>query len=115
MNERDKSEGERHVPAQQAQQPQPSKSLNDHIQPRHADSVSEKTGKISEISCEDRLPDSGGTVGSDPEIPSAAAGAALDDARFTAGVVKLYEALLKEPIPEEMLRLINQIGKQERE
>jgi hypothetical protein len=40
--------------------------------------------------------------------------AAIDDARFTAGVVKLYEALLKEPIPKEMLQLIDQIGKQER-
>ena len=41
-------------------------------------------------------------------------GAALDEARFTAGVVKLYEALLKEPVPEEMLRLIDKLGKQER-
>ncbi|SRR5258706_11804223 len=41
--------------------------------------------------------------------------APLDEARFTAGVVKLYEAVLKEPIPEEMLRLISQIGKQERQ
>ena len=115
MNERDKSEEERHVPAQQAQQPQPSKALNDHIQPRHVDSVLEKTGKISEISRKDRLSDPGGSVGSEPENASAAAGAGLDDARFTVGVVKLYEALLKEPIPEEMLRLIDQIGKQERE
>jgi hypothetical protein len=38
----------------------------------------------------------------------------LDDARFTAGVVKLYEALLKEPIPDKMLRLVEELSKQER-
>jgi len=37
-----------------------------------------------------------------------------DEARFAAGVVKLYETLLKEPIPDEMLALINKIEKQER-
>ncbi len=40
--------------------------------------------------------------------------APFDEARFNAGVVKLYEALLKEPIPEEMLRLVDRLGKQER-
>src|SRR5262249_23751035 len=39
---------------------------------------------------------------------------ALDHARFTAGVVHLYEAVLSEPIPEKMLRLIEEIGNQER-
>jgi len=38
----------------------------------------------------------------------------LDHARFTAGIVGLYEAVLNEPIPERMLRLIEEIGKQER-
>jgi hypothetical protein len=38
----------------------------------------------------------------------------LDHARFTVGVVNLYEAVLSEPIPESMLRLIDEIGKQER-
>jgi hypothetical protein len=38
----------------------------------------------------------------------------LDNARFTAGVVGLYEAILSEPIPDKMLRLIEEIGKQER-
>ncbi|MFT4078349.1 hypothetical protein [Rhodomicrobium sp.] len=37
-----------------------------------------------------------------------------DEARFAAGVVKLYEKLLAEPIPDEMLALINKIEKQER-
>ncbi|KAI95827.1 hypothetical protein T281_03420 [Rhodomicrobium udaipurense JA643] len=37
-----------------------------------------------------------------------------DEARFAAGVVKLYEKLLAEPIPDDMLALINKIEKQER-
>ncbi|MGO9459258.1 MAG: hypothetical protein ACLP1W_03880 [Rhodomicrobium sp.] len=37
-----------------------------------------------------------------------------DEARFTAGIVRFYEAVLKEPIPEKMLRLIDEIAKQER-
>ncbi len=36
------------------------------------------------------------------------------DARLTAGVVELYTALLKEPIPEEMLRLVEKLSKRER-
>jgi hypothetical protein len=39
----------------------------------------------------------------------------LDHARFTAGIISLYETVLSEPIPEKMLRLIEEIGKQERE
>jgi hypothetical protein len=39
---------------------------------------------------------------------------ALDRARFTAGIVSLYEAVLSEPIPERMLLLLEEIGKQER-
>lgn len=35
----------------------------------------------------------------------------FDPARFSAGVVKLYEAVLKEPIPEEMMRLIAELDK----
>ncbi len=38
----------------------------------------------------------------------------LDRARFTAGVVRFYGAILKKPIPEKMLRLIDEIEKQER-
>ena len=40
--------------------------------------------------------------------------AELDEARFTAGIVQLYETVLKEPIPEKMLRLIEEIAKRER-
>ncbi len=114
MNERDKSEGERHVPAQQAQQPQPSKALNDHLQSPRGHSVLEKAGNISEKSGVDLLLSPGESAGGGPKTASPATEAALDEARFTAGVVKLYEALLKEPIPEEMLRLVSQLGKQER-
>jgi hypothetical protein len=38
---------------------------------------------------------------------------ALDPARFTAGMIGLYEAVLSEPVPESMLRLIKEIEKQE--
>jgi hypothetical protein len=111
MEERDRSDGERRVPAQQAQQPQPSKALNDHIQPPRKHPVSEKPGIISEMA----LVSPRDSTGSEPQKVDSAAGGALDEARFTAGVVKLYETLLKEPIPQEMLRLVDQLGKQERE
>ena len=39
----------------------------------------------------------------------------VDEARFTAGIVRFYEALLREPIPEKMLRLIDEIARRERE
>jgi hypothetical protein len=107
MNERDRSAEERRVPAQQAQQPQPSKALNDHVQSPLKHIGSEKPDIISEMAGKDRLVNPGESAGGEP--PKA------DEARFTAGVVKLYEALLKEPIPQEMLRLVDQLGKQERE
>jgi len=109
MNEAEKREGETCVPAQQAQQPQPSNALNDHIQsPRMLSEISENAGK-------DCLPRPSGSVDGEPQNTGSAASGAFDEARFTAGVVKLYEALLKEPIPDEMIRLVDQLGKQERE
>ena len=54
---------------------------------------------------------SGGCADGEPKNENPAS---IDEARFTAGVVKLYEALLKEPVPDEMLRLIDQLGQQER-
>jgi hypothetical protein len=110
MNERDKSEGEKRMPAQQAQQPQPPKALNDHVQ-----SVLEKSDIISEIAGKDQLVNPRDCAVGGPQKADSAAGGPLDEARFSAGVVKLYEALLKEPIPQEMLRLVDQLGKQERE
>ncbi len=115
MNERDRSEGERRVPAQQAQQPQPSKALNDHVQSPHNHTVLEKSDIISEMAGKDRLVNSRDIAGGGSQKADPAAGGALDEARFTAGVVKLYEALLKEPIPAEMLRLVGKLDKQERE
>ena len=112
MNEGNKDEGERRVPAQQAQQPQPSKVLNDQIQSPHV--LSQKTGKISENADKDQLRHLGGSAGGEPKNAIPVAGAAFDEGRFTAGVVKLYEALLKEPVPDDMLRLVDQLGKQER-
>jgi hypothetical protein len=44
-----------------------------------------------------------------------AGGAALDEARFTAGIVRFYETVLNEPVPERMLRLVEEIAKREGE
>ncbi len=112
MNEGNKGEEERRVPAQQAQQPQSSKVLNDQIQPARL--LSENTDKIAEKAGKDRLLDPDGSACGEAKNSNPIAGAAFDEGRFTAGVVKLYEALLKEPIPEDMLRLVDQLGKQER-
>ncbi len=116
MNERNKGEGERRAPAQQAQQPQPSEVLNDQFQ--SARLLSENMDKITEKAGKDQLPHpgggGGGGAGGEAKNMSPIADAAFDEGRFTAGVVKLYEALLKEPIPEDMLRLVDQLGKQER-
>jgi hypothetical protein len=111
MNERNKGEGERRAPAQQAQQPQPSKVLNDQVQPARL--LSKNTDKITEKAGKDQPPHPGGGGGGEAKNMSPIADAAFDGGRFTAGVVKLYEALLKEPIPEDMLRLVDQLGKQE--
>jgi hypothetical protein len=37
----------------------------------------------------------------------------LDHARFTTGIIGLYEAVLSEPVPKRMRRLIEEIGMQE--
>lgn len=50
-------------------------------------------------------PDTGGTAEQAP---------AFDRARFSAGVVRFYEAVLKEPVPGKMLRLIEEIAMRER-
>jgi hypothetical protein len=97
MNENDRGEGKRREPAQQMQQPQP--VIEGRVRLMAARSTSENT---REYFMED-------AVKSKEEKPMPA----LDDARSTAGVVRLYEAVLKEPIPEEMLRLIREIGIQE--
>ncbi|MBT3072110.1 hypothetical protein KKP04_14740 [Rhodomicrobium sp. Az07] len=55
------------------------------------------------------------TDGADDPEQTPSSDPTYDEARFAAGVVKLYEKLLAEPIPEEMLALINKIEKQERD
>ncbi len=112
MSERNRGDEERGAPAQQAQQPQPSKTLNDHVQSPHL--LAEKTGRISESSGRGRPARSCDDTGGELNDTTPNGRAAFDEARFNAGVVKLYETLLKEAIPEEMLRLVDQLGKQER-
>ena len=88
----DEGEEQSPQPAQQTQQPQPDQRMQNDGWPARAGSLpaSVLDGK--------REPPKAGT----------------DDARFTAGVVRFYEAILKEPIPEKMLRLIEEIAMQER-
>ena len=102
MNESDTGEGQPRLPAQQAQQPQPAARLNDQAYPLQMN-ASKDSGS-----------DSGNAKGGMKELGNSNLNPAFDNARFTAGVAKLYEALLKEPIPEEMIRLVNELGKQER-
>jgi hypothetical protein len=100
MSARDDAEDNGRSPAQQAQQPQPVHKAQDEGLGARAASLSglldgnEK--KPGEKAAGRRAPD-------------------LDQARFSAGVVLFYEAVLKEPIPEKMLRLIAEIGKRERQ
>jgi hypothetical protein len=53
--------------------------------------------------------------GGGPRAKPHAGRAVLDEARFTAGIVRFYEAVLNEPVPEKMLRLIEEIAKRERQ
>lgn len=107
MNESDTSEPKTRGPAQQAHQPQPVQAPNDLSQaPHNAHDIMEKF-RNDKDKASGRPYNATGRGDVAPE-------AAVDDARFAAGVVKLYEALLKEPIPEDMLRLVEKIGKQER-
>ena len=118
MDESNKSEGQTPLPAQQAQQPQPTTALNDHqIQTPQMHSVSDASRRNSKGGPTNSGKGSGGepkSDGGDSQSDGSDGGASLDEARFAAGVVKLYETLLKEAIPEEMLRLVDQLGKQER-
>jgi hypothetical protein len=96
MNGKDITDERARLPAQ-AQQPQPTLDSADALV---ALQDAPETG----------LDGSGaGIAGAGETAPDAAL-----DARLTAGVVELYAALLKEPIPEEMLRLVEKLSKQER-
>jgi hypothetical protein len=98
MKERQKGGEKGRLPAQQAQQPQPVQIVSDEALGARAGSL---TGLLEKK--KNRKPDSLGREG-EPK---------LDQARFTAGIVRFYEALLKEPIPEKMLRLIEEIAMRE--
>jgi hypothetical protein len=95
-------EGEKKTPlsAQQTEQPQPAKAKDNEGWPARVGSLA---GGIFEDRSQKR-----------PDGDASSQASNLDYARFTAGVVRLYEALLKEPIPEKMLRLMEKIAEQER-
>jgi hypothetical protein len=48
------------------------------------------------------------------QVKEGAADGMFDDARATAGLVGLYQELLKAPIPEDMLRLVRELETKER-
>ncbi len=100
MNECDEGEDEAPRPVQQTQQPQPVQGTQDEGWAAWAGSLTEGIAGSTAIRGADNA--------QDDLAPN------LDHARFTAGVVRFYETILKEPIPEKMLRLIDEIEKQER-
>lgn len=97
MNGKDITDERTRLPAQQAQQPQPANDSVDTL-----------------VACQD-APETrlDGKIAGAKEAGEPAPHAALN-ARVTAGVVELYAALLKQPIPDEMLRLVEKLSKQER-
>jgi hypothetical protein len=105
MKESNSGDDQPRLAARQAQQPQP--AARDEIGGWSEQATPNASAENNE-SLTAETPSPLAVKDNDPKSP-------LDEARFTAGVVKLYEAVLKEPIPEEMLRLISQIGKQERQ
>ncbi len=70
-------------------------------------SLKERAGSLDESVLDGKKVDI--APGGDPEREGVP-----DHARFTAGIVSLYAAVLKEPIPDRMLRLIEELGKLER-
>ncbi len=96
MNETDRDEDKRMAPAQQAQQPQPVRGAEGQGWPADADAA---LGKAN-------LDGASLAIG----LREGKQNPALDEARFTAGVVELYGTILKEPVPEKMLRLIDQLA-----
>jgi hypothetical protein len=99
MNEVDKEQSDTRGPLQQAQQPQPP-ALHDNEGIPPANILPNNTRNTAVPLAENA---------------SSAEMSAFDDARFTADVIKLYEAVLKEPIPADMLNLVDKLGKQERQ
>jgi len=107
MGESGAKEGKAPVPIQQMQQPQPLQGAKDEGLSARAGSLSAGLltggGKRSQAKEEGEEKEEGER--------------GFDEARFTAGIGRVhefYEAVLKEPIPEKMLRLIGEIAKRER-
>lgn len=98
MDECDADEGKASAPIQQMPQPQPLESAKDEGLSARGASI--PAGALT-----------GGTKNPDGKDEGEEG---FDDARFTAGVVRFYETILKEPIPEKMLRLIDELAKRER-
>lgn len=101
MHECDESEDGVVSPAQQQQQPQPAHAAED-------EGLAARAGSLARgvLDGGERAPG-----GNEPN----ARRECFDQARFNAGMVRFYEAVLKEPIPEKMLRLVNEIAMRERE
>jgi len=95
MDECDESEDKAVLPAQKLQQPQPVQGAKD-----------ENSGARD-------APDNGGGKPGESEASAGIKG--FDQARFAAGIARFYEAVLKEPIPAKMLRLVGEIEKRERQ
>jgi hypothetical protein len=100
MSECDDSVDKAALPNERAQPHQPIHRGSDQGQSAHSDPL---LANIIGTGTMNRQGDGGGR-----RTP------VLDHARFAAGIVGLYETILSEPIPEKMLRLIEEIGKRER-
>jgi len=100
MHECDDGDDKASHPTKQTQQPQPTLGAEDKGWGARADSLPHTL-----------------LEGNEPKVLEGHPGEDIpgpDEARFTAGIVRFYEAVLKEPIPEKMLRLIDEIAKRER-
>ncbi len=87
------------LPAQQAHQPQPVLNVEEEGWPVQNNETSKKVNSVKKL---------GSAEPHNGEAP------AVDDARFTAGIVRFYETLLNEPVPGKMLKLVEELAKRER-
>jgi hypothetical protein len=101
MDECDADEANATAPKQQLQQPQPARSAKD-------EGLSARAGSLPA-----GLLAGGGRNPPRKNMEEERKG--FDEARCTAGIVRFYEAILKEPVPEKMLRLIGELAKRERD
>jgi len=101
MGECDENEDKVVLPAQQLQQPQPAQNA------KH-EGLAARVGSLPPEALNNGAKNPG-------EGAASARTKGFDQARFTAGIVRFYEAVLKEPIPEKMLRLVQELAKRERQ